>query len=83
MRHDVFPALGAVRAAADKLETIVSDDSSTEPPFRDRSMLKDLPAPHRSQARGGPLQEGRSRAPPRPLVTLRRHIGTSYPRSPG
>jgi hypothetical protein len=40
MRNDVFPALNAVRAAADKLETIVADDLWPLPTYREMLFIK-------------------------------------------
>jgi glutamine synthetase len=40
MRNDVFPALGAVRIAADKLETIVADDLWPLPTYREMLFIK-------------------------------------------
>jgi glutamine synthetase len=40
MRNDVFPALNAVRTAADKLETIVADDLWPLPTYREMLFIK-------------------------------------------
>ena len=40
MRNDVFPALNNVRAAADKLETIVADDLWPLPTYREMLFIK-------------------------------------------
>jgi glutamine synthetase len=40
MREHVFPALNAVRAAADKLEGIVSDDLWPLPTYREMLFIK-------------------------------------------
>jgi glutamine synthetase len=40
MRSDVFPALNTVRAAADKLETLVADDLWPLPTYREMLFIK-------------------------------------------
>jgi glutamine synthetase len=40
MRSDVFPALGALRTAADKLETLVADDLWPLPTYREMLFIK-------------------------------------------
>jgi glutamine synthetase len=40
MREDVFPALGTLRTAADKLETMVSDDLWPLPTYREMLFIK-------------------------------------------
>jgi glutamine synthetase len=45
MREHVFPALGTLRAAADKLETMISDELWPLPTYRDMLFIK-YPPPH-------------------------------------
>lgn len=49
-----------IAVVADERETLTYELFGTA--ARELAQLKDLPAPHHSQARGGPLQGGRTSA---------------------